>query len=154
MNACVENPKRWYVKVAVDRWLALIFGLLGLAAASAAPLRAQDAASGKWVVPERRARQKNPVTANEANLQKGRELYLRECSSCHGQTGNNDGPKAPESMANAHKHTDPTLWTETDGALFWKIAEGRGSMPSTRELLTDNERWLIVLYMRTLAPKP
>ena len=149
-----DDPGRWPMKMAATRWLAVILGILGLAVSGAAPLRAQGAGSDPWVVPERRARQKNPLTASEVNHQKGRELYLRECASCHGQTGNNDGRMAPKSMWKARKHTDPTLLTETEGALFWKIAQGRGEMASTRGTLTDNERWLLVLYLRTLTPQP
>ena len=148
-----DDLGHWHAKMAASRWLAVILSILGLAAVGAAPLWAQGG-SDPWVVPERRARQKNPLTASEANHQRGRELYLQECSSCHGQTGNNDGRMAPKSMSKARKHTDPTLLTETDGALFWKIAQGRGAMVSTRGQLTDNERWLLVLYLRTLTPQP
>lgn len=154
MNAGEHDSRRLPAMRAVCRGLAVLLGMLGLAAVGAAPLRAQGAGPDKWVVPERRAQLKNPLTASAANLQAGRALYLRECSSCHGLSGNNDGRTAPKSMSNSRKHTDPTLLKETDGALFWKIAQGRGEMPSTRGQLSDNERWLLVLYLRTLTPEP
>jgi mono/diheme cytochrome c family protein len=125
---------------------------LGLLALSAAPVAAQGDAP--WVAPERRAARANPLQPTADNVAEGKKVYTRECQSCHGAAGDNDGPKAPKEMARTRKLTDPTLWTETDGALFWKIAEGRRPMPSTLEALNDRERWQVVLYLRTLAPKP
>jgi mono/diheme cytochrome c family protein len=125
---------------------------LGLLATSAAPVAAQGDA--QWVVPDRRAARANPLQPTADNIAEGRKLYTRECLSCHGAAGNNDGPKAPKEMAGTRKLSDPTLWTESDGALFWKIGEGRRPMPSTLEVLNDRERWQVVIYIRTLAPRP
>jgi mono/diheme cytochrome c family protein len=122
------------------------------AAAAAAPLAAQVAAP--WVVPDRRARQVNPVEATPQNIQRGRELYVRECAGCHGATGANDGDRAPRDMGATRKLSDPALRQESDGALAWKMGEGRGSMPSSWDVLNDRERWHIVLYLRTLAAEP
>jgi mono/diheme cytochrome c family protein len=122
------------------------------AAAAAAPLAAQAAAP--WVAPERRARQANPVEATAQNIQRGRELYMRECAGCHGAMGANDGDRAPRDMGATRKLSDPAFRQESDGALAWKIGEGRGSMPSSWDVLNDRERWHIVLYLRTLTPEP
>lgn len=129
---------------------ALLLGF-GLFVGAAAPLAAQE--GERWVAPARRAARTNPVESNDQTIQQGRELYVRECAPCHGANGNNDGPKAPKELKGKRKPSDPSLREESDGALFWKIAEGRGAMPSTNEFLNDRERWLIVIYLRTLAPK-
>ena len=40
---------------------------------------------------------------------------------------------------------------QTDGALFFKISEGRKDMPSFKKKLPDEEdRWQLVNFMRTL----
>ena len=39
----------------------------------------------------------------------------------------------------------------TDGGIFWKMREGRGAMPSFKKLLTGEERWHLVNYLRALA---
>jgi mono/diheme cytochrome c family protein len=134
------------------RVLAVIIGALVVGAAEAAPLVAQ--AAGPWVAPARRAQRSNPVEATPQAVAQGREVYLRECASCHGATGDNDGSKAPKELAGTRKPSDPSLHEETDGALFWKLGEGRGSMPSTWDVLTDRERWSVVIFLRTLAPGP
>jgi mono/diheme cytochrome c family protein len=42
----------------------------------------------------------------------------------------------------------------TDGEIFWKIGEGRRPMPSFKKRLTDDQRWQLVNYVRSFAPKP
>jgi len=43
---------------------------------------------------------------------------------------------------------------ETDGALWYKITTGRNPMPENKSILTENERWELVTYIRTLAKSP
>jgi mono/diheme cytochrome c family protein len=136
------------------RWLGLAIVGLGLLLAEGAPAAAQAQDGDRWIAPTRRAQRPNPVAATPETVAQGREIYLRECGSCHGATGQNDGEKAPKELAGTRRPADPSLREETDGALFWKIGEGRGSMPNTWDVLTDRERWAVVNFLRTLAPKP
>jgi mono/diheme cytochrome c family protein len=40
----------------------------------------------------------------------------------------------------------------TDGELFWKISKGiQGIMPAGEKRMTEEERWHVVNYVRTLA---
>ena len=48
--------------------------------------------------------------------------------------------------------SNPMTSEQTDGALFWKINEGRTPMPSFRPKLSSPEVWALVNYVRTLAP--
>jgi mono/diheme cytochrome c family protein len=41
----------------------------------------------------------------------------------------------------------------TDGELFWKISHGRRPMPGFQNKLTEQERWELVDYIRTLSQK-
>ena len=126
-----------------------------LTAALAAIAVAQDAkpSAEEWVAPARAAKKKNPVEANDASFARGKELYTAECFSCHGATGKGDGPgvkdleKKPEDLSLA-KTQD-----QTDGALFWKISEGRKPMPALGEKWNENQRWDVVNYLRTFKPK-
>ena len=92
---------------------------------------------------------KNPVAADEASLKSGKALYTKHCESCHGKKGKGDGSKS------AQLDTDPgnfpkDLPAQSDGALFYKITEGRDDMPSFKKKIPDVEdNWHIVNYMRT-----
>lgn len=125
-----------------------------LTALVAAIAVAQDAKPGEeWVAPARAAKKKNPVEVNDASIARGKELYTAECFSCHGATGKGDGPgvkdleKKPEDLSLA-KTQD-----QTDGALFWKISEGRKPMPAMAEKWDENKRWDVVNYLRTFKKK-
>jgi mono/diheme cytochrome c family protein len=132
--------------------LLVTAALASFGAAGVAPLEAQTGSN--WVAPERRAQRANPLDATAENITRGRDVYVRECASCHGAAGNNDGDKAPKELADSRRLSDPSLLQESDGALFWKIGEGRRPMPATWDVLSDRERWQVVLYIRTFTPAP
>jgi mono/diheme cytochrome c family protein len=135
----------------IVRSLTVLAGLAVLMAGPT-PATAQSATCDAWTVPDRRARAANPISADEADLERGREIFRRECASCHGETGRNDGPDAETTdMSCARPLTDPALLERTDGELFWMIREGRDSMPNTLDVLRDQDRWLLVRYVRTLV---
>jgi mono/diheme cytochrome c family protein len=135
------------------RCTAIALALATLSLGASAPLAAQEARE-EWVVPERRARAKNPVKADAASVARGRELYKKECQKCHGATGQNDGSEAKEkeasAMAKARKFDNPEVGQQTDGALFYKITEGKKPMPSMVDVLPERDRWMLVNYIRTL----
>jgi mono/diheme cytochrome c family protein len=39
----------------------------------------------------------------------------------------------------------------TDGEIFYQITEGRRPMPSFKNRLTEDQRWQLVLFLRTLS---
>ena len=49
------------------------------------------------------------------------------------------------------KFQDKTVGSQTNGALFWKIREGRGEMPSFRVLLSEEQKWQLVEYIRDIS---
>ena len=49
--------------------------------------------------------------------------------------------------------TDDQVQVQTDGALYWKITNGRGSMVSYGNILTEDQRWMLVNYIRALGDK-
>jgi mono/diheme cytochrome c family protein len=42
----------------------------------------------------------------------------------------------------------------TDGEIFYQISQGRKPMPAFKKRLSEEERWQLVLYVRSLAPVP
>ncbi len=106
----------------------------------------------EWKAPGRAARKKNPVPADEQSIAAGRAVYLANCLACHGETGKGDGPAAAALDPKPNDLADPKVWEQSDGAIFWKITRGRAPMPAYKNLLTDQERWNVLNYMRTFAP--
>lgn len=121
----------------------------GLTAATLA--LAGGGAAGDWKVPSRYAALCNPVPPDRAALEQGRRLYGRECSSCHGEHGAGDGKSARDLEKPVPDLALVELVDQPDGALFWKIGVGRKPMPGFKDLLTDEERWRVVLYLRELT---
>lgn len=104
----------------------------------------------KWVVPEKYVNMKNP-TDPKADLNIGKALYKKHCQSCHGAEGYGDGPKAAGLKGDLGDFSSEEYHAQTDGELFYKTSFGRGDMPEyTKKMPDDEDRWLIVNYMRTL----
>lgn len=104
----------------------------------------------EWVVPEKYVNMKNP-TDPAVDLNIGKALYKQHCQSCHGKEGYGDGPKADGLEGDLGDFSSEEYHEQTDGALFYKTSFGRGDMPEyTKKMPDDEDRWLIVNYMRTL----
>ena len=104
----------------------------------------------KWIVPEKYVNMKNP-TDPKADLNVGKSLYDKHCKSCHGKEGYGDGPKANEMKGDLGDFSSAEFHKQTDGELFYKTSFGRDDMPEfTKKMPDDEDRWLIVNYMRTL----
>jgi mono/diheme cytochrome c family protein len=104
----------------------------------------------EWVVPEKYVNMENPTNPDE-DLAIGKSLYSKHCKSCHGKEGYGDGPKAEEQQGDLGDFSTEEFQAQTDGALFYKTSFGRDDMPEyTKKMPDDEDRWLIVNYMRTL----
>lgn len=104
----------------------------------------------EWVVPAKYENMKNPIPAKQ-DAAIGKSLYNQHCKSCHGKEGYGDGPKAEEMNGDLGDFSSEEYHEQTDGALFYKTSFGRDDMPEfTKKMPDDEDRWLIVNYMRTL----
>ena len=108
-----------------------------------------------WSAPGAARRLVNPVPPTSANISAGMSVYNKHCESCHGAQGDGKGEKASElSIAPTDLTASPSMTQVTDGELFWKISEGRRPMPGFKDRLSEEERWQVVDYVRTLRQKP
>jgi len=95
----------------------------------------------------------NPIPASAESNTRGEKLYVTYCSKCHGMTGNGAGPSAHGFSTNPRQ-----LWAwhnadkSSDPYLFWFITNGRTDMPPWGVILSENERWDLVNYVKTIAP--
>jgi mono/diheme cytochrome c family protein len=107
-----------------------------------------------WPVPPEAAKVKNPVAPTPDNLAAAHAIYMDKCANCHGEKGAGDGPEADMYTPSPSKFNDAHMMSEmTDGEIFWKMTEGRKPMPSFKKQLSDEQRWQLVNYLRTLTPK-
>ena len=109
------------------------------------------AQSPPWVAPKDADNLKNPVAASPADLANAAKLYSGNCGPCHGDKGKGDGPAAQGLNPKPADHTSAAVQAESDGALFWKLTTGRTPMPGYKAIFTDQQRWTLVSYIRTLA---
>jgi len=106
----------------------------------------------EWVVPEEAKKLKNPIAPSAAALGSARLIYLDKCVQCHGETGKGDGPEGkmydppPGNLTDA-KHMN----ARTDGELFYQISQGRKPMPAFKKRLSEEQRWQLVLLVRSFA---
>ena len=109
-----------------------------------------DEFQDEWIVPEEYVNMKNP-TDPSVDLAIGKALYSKHCKSCHGKEGYGDGPKAAEQKGDLGDFSTAEFQSQTDGELFYKSSFNRGDMPEfTKKMPDDEDRWLIVNYMRTM----
>jgi len=106
----------------------------------------------QWKIPEEAKLRKNPIQSSPAALAAARAIYLDKCVQCHGESGKGDGPDSamyypsPASLTDARRMSGVT-----DGELFYQISQGRRPMPSFKKRLTEEQRWQLVLFVRSLS---
>jgi copper transport protein len=98
----------------------------------------------------------NPIPLNAESIGAGQVLFSTHCALCHGQTGKGDGPVGVTlnpRPADLTQHA--VVGIHTDAQLFEWITNGfPGSrMPAFKSALSDTERWHLVNFIRSLAPK-
>lgn len=104
------------------------------------------------IVPEEAKRRENPIQPSAPALRAARDLYPENCAQCHGETGRGDGPEAarhfpaPADLTNAKR-----ISAATDGEIFYQISEGRRPMPAFKTRMTEEQRWQLVLLVRSFA---
>lgn len=100
---------------------------------------------------------KNPIARNQLTLERGKRLFEVNCSMCHGMDAKADTHVADHfKKAGATPPIDltrPETQRLQDGVIFWTITNGRGNMPSFKNLLSEDDRWSIALHIRNLPPQ-
>jgi mono/diheme cytochrome c family protein len=127
------------------------------------PSKAQsqpDFSKNTWELPADADKTKNPVPTSDESIAKGKELYLERtkgnCVFCHGETGAGNEANLPRLRRKpADISNKERMAALTDGELYWKISQGiTGIMPAGEKRMSEEERWHVVNYIRTLAKEP
>lgn len=109
-------------------------------------------------VPEPYAGARNPLAGSEAAASAGEPIYAEKCARCHGDGGGGDGPIAAKLLPPPSAFDDAGhMAAMGDDYLFWRVSEGgdgapwNSKMPAWKERLSEEERWQVVAYLRTLS---
>ena len=98
-------------------------------------------------------KQKNPLAATAGTIADGKEAFSHYCVACHGNDGQNTGvPFADRMSPPVPSLASPDVQNYTDGQLKWVIDYGiwPSGMPGAKGILSDDEIWSIVAYLRHL----
>jgi mono/diheme cytochrome c family protein len=121
--------------------LVLSFGLL--------PVRVQ-AQSSSWEAPEEACKVENPLEKSDRVLNAGKQIFAQLCTVCHGKAGEGDGVTASALKPKPADLTSEAVQEQTDGAIYWKLREGRPPMPGFKSQLSEQQTWAVVHYIRSL----
>lgn len=99
--------------------------------------------------------EKNPLPFTTENLAAGKEAFGSYCIVCHGLDGQNTGvPFAGRMSPPIPSLASADVQSYTDGQLKWVIDNGisPSGMPASKGMLSDDEIWSIVHFIRHLPP--
>ena len=92
------------------------------------------------------------VEPSPENISKGEAIYKKHCQMCHGATGMGDGPAGKRLNPKPYNFQDKEKMAgQTDEHLFKDITKGDGPMPAFERKLKEDERWMVLHYIRTFA---
>lgn len=106
---------------------------------------------GPWVAPESADSLKNPEQKTEASIENGKTIYKKYCVACHGFKGKGDGIAGASLVPEPANFWKETFQSQSDGAIFWKLSEGKNAMASYKKSLSEKDRWDLVNYLRTFT---
>jgi hypothetical protein len=100
----------------------------------------------KWIVPDDRKDRLSTFPFSDETRKAGEKIYSINCMSCHGTPGKANfinlvpppGDPATEKIQG-----------NKDGEIFYKVLTGRGQMPSFRSVLSTNEIWNVISFLRS-----
>lgn len=107
-------------------------------------------AQEKWVAPASADKIVNPLKGDANAADNGKKLYKVLCVICHGAKGKGDGAAGAGLTPKPTNLTTSEFQSQTDGAIFWKIKEGRPPMAAYETSIPEKKRWEIINYIRTL----
>lgn len=80
----------------------------------------------------------------QQSVDAGRIVYQENCAGCHGDLGRGDG-RLPDLTSSEFQSSRSRL------AVYGAVTNGVGEMPSYTDTLTDEERWEVAAFVRSLG---
>ena len=108
------------------------------------------ASAQEWIIPPENGARLSTFAFTDSTRKAGGDLFNLNCKSCHGDPGKNNAVKlVPPPPDPASEQ----MQKNTDGAFFYKVAVGRGLMPSFKNTLSATDTWKIISYLRGFNDK-
>ena len=106
----------------------------------------------RWKAPEKSKELKNPIAASAKaqSAKRGSKIFKTRCMICHGMQGTGNGIGGKALNPKPQNLTLHMVQSQTDGEIFWKITNGRNDMIKWGPILSEDQRWDLVNYVRTL----
>jgi mono/diheme cytochrome c family protein len=95
----------------------------------------------------------NPIPRSSQSINRGRQLFQRYCAACHGSEAHGDGPAAaslPQRPEDLTEIAPPPYFP--DGVVAYRIANGGDIMPAWKSVLSSEEIWDLINFIRSLHP--
>jgi mono/diheme cytochrome c family protein len=96
----------------------------------------------------------NPFPTKDAVArERGAFVYVNYCQMCHGPGGKGDGPLVQRGIPLPASLLAPQAVQRKDGELFHVLTYGQRNMASQAAQLSREDRWKVILYVRSLQQK-
>ena len=100
-----------------------------------------------WDIPADKKAKNSYIPFTGVTAKEGETLYTKNCMSCHGNPGKGNSLKSlkpiPPDLSGA------VTQKRTDGDLFYILTTGRLIMPSFKNVLSEDQRWELISYIRS-----
>jgi mono/diheme cytochrome c family protein len=137
-------------------WVIALFAMVaGCKASSPSKVERSVMRWTKHTVTVRNKSEHNPLPLTGENLAAGKEAFSHYCVVCHGMDGQNTGVPFADMMSPPVPQLNSLeVQSYTDGQLKWVIDNGiePSGMPGSKGILSDDEIWSTVLFIRHLPP--
>ena len=95
------------------------------------------------------------IKLTELNLKRGETQFQVFCYPCHGPQGEGNGPVIGPPGGGKFNYSPNmnihgTYAGLNDGQIYHVITNGNGQMPAYASMISEEDRWKIVLYVRKL----
>ncbi|SFC91736.1 Cytochrome C oxidase, cbb3-type, subunit III [Algibacter lectus] len=92
----------------------------------------------------------SPLSADDIDTERGKELYNIYCGICHGTKGNGQGNLVKREKILGIPSYDDVGRAITAGSIYHTIYYGKNAMGSYANQINEEERWQVVSYVLTL----